>query len=272
MKKFFTAVALLGALSMSVPAAMAVDPSGEPNTNAVAEGTATLRVKVVVDGKPPALPKIDGSRDAFCAPLQLVSDRLVVGQGGELKNFALILDAKRTKADLPKEFEVPKVKLDLDNKNCMFEPHVLVVQAGQTITVLNSDQTGHNANFSFFNNDQVNVLVPIAGKKDVTVKKDERTPIPVECNIHPWMKAYVIVTEHPFVGVSNEDGVLEIKGLPAGEVTLKAWHESTEGAMDEVVLNGKKAKWSRGNWEVTLKPGMNDLGEIKIPASKLKVN
>jgi plastocyanin len=268
MKKYFLAATLLSLVSLSAPALAVVEASAEPATTSTAE-TATLRVKFVVDGKVPAPEKIDGGRDAFCAPLTLTSEKLIVGKNGELKNLALILDTRRTKTELPKT-DVPKDKLELDNKNCVFVPHILVVRAGQTVTVLNSDQTGHNANFAFFNNPPVNVLIPVNGSKDVDIDKDERAPIPVECNIHPWMKAFVIVQDHPFVGVTDENGVLEIQGLPAGEIAFRVWHESADGALDEAVVKGKKEKWSRGTMEITLKPGVNDLGEVKIPAAKFK--
>ena len=266
MKNYLVAATLLSWLPVSALAL--ADASGElvPRT---AE-TATLRAKFVVDGKVPEPEKINGGRDPFCASLNIVSDRLIVGKNGELKNLAMILDSRRTKVELPK-IAVPAATVELDNKTCMFTPHILVMRAGQSVTVLNSDQTGHNANFYFFNNlPPVHVLIPGRNSKDIEVKREEPAPIPVECNIHPWMRAYVIVTDHPFVGVTDEKGMLEIQGLPVGEITFRVWHENVDETLDEAIVNGKQEKWSRGFVKVTLKPGMNDLGEVKIPAAKFR--
>lgn len=233
--------------------------------------TATLRAKIVYDGDPPPRAKIDSSRDPFCAQLEIVSDQMIVGENGELKNFALIMDTRRSDAEVPEaQLKAPEATVELDNKNCVFEPHVMFARPGQKIKVLNSDQTGHNANFNFFNNQQVNFLVPVGGEKELELKADEPAPIPVDCNIHPWMKAFVIVQEHPFVGISDKDGVLEIKDLPVGSVTFRVWHENAEGSIDEASVDGKAQRWSRGRMEVELKAGMNDLGTIKIAADKFK--
>jgi plastocyanin len=224
---------------------------------------ATLKAKFVLVGDAPPPEKIDGSRDPFCAELEIVSDAMVIGAGGEIKNLALYLDARRTDADLP-EIPVEEKSFKLDNKNCMFEPHVIAARPGQSILVTNSDETGHNANFNFFNNDAVNFLIPAGGEKELELKADEPAPIPVECNIHPWMKAFVIVTEHPFVGVSDEAGEITIENLPVGEVTFKVWHENAKRSIDEATVGGKTEKWSRGRMEIELKPGVNDLGTIEI--------
>ncbi|GIW99889.1 MAG: methylamine utilization protein [Pirellulaceae bacterium] len=227
--------------------------------------TATLRAKFVYGGDPPPREKIDGSKDPFCGELEILSEKLVIGPDKGIKNLALYLDVRRTDAEIPESaLKAPPATVELDNNRCVFVPHVLKVRPGQTIRVKNSDGTGHNANFSFFNNQSVNFLIPAGGSKDLEVTAEEPAPIPVDCNIHPWMKAYVIVTEHPYVGITDEHGVLEIADLPVGEVTFKIWHESSDGSIDEGTVNGKKERWSRGRMEVELKPGVNDLGTIVL--------
>lgn len=232
---------------------------------------ATLRAKFVYDGKAPAPKKIDSSKDPFCAPIEINTDAMLVSQDGGLRNLVLMFDAKRSKAKVPTEFaKAPEAVVTLDNKNCMFEPHIVFARVGQTIEVLNSDQTGHNANFGFFNNPAVNFLIPIGGKKDIKLVAEEATLMPVECNIHPWMKGYVIVQEHPYVGITDEEGNLEIANLPVGEVTFLVRHENAAGSIDEGTVAGKKQKWSRGRMEIELKPGVNDLGTITLAADKFK--
>ena len=161
--------------------------------------------------------------------------------------------------------------LTLDNNGCVFKPHIVVARVGQDIEVLNSDQTGHNANFTYFKNESENFLIPAGGKKkSKKLVSEESTLMPVECNINPWMKAWVIVQEHPYVGVSNEEGVIEIANLPPGELTFLVRHENSDGAIDGGTVGGKAQKWSRGKMDVTLKAGMNDLGTITIAADKFR--
>ena len=116
---------------------------------------ATLRAKFVYDGKAPERKKIDGSNDPFCGHLNILSEHMLIGDDGAIQNLALYMDPRKNKGiEIPEKLRKaePK-KIELDNKECVFVPHVLFARPGQTITVLNSDKTGHNANFNFFNND-----------------------------------------------------------------------------------------------------------------------
>ncbi|RMF38575.1 MAG: methylamine utilization protein [Planctomycetota bacterium] len=233
--------------------------------------TATLKVKFVYGGDPPPREKIDGSKDPFCGELEILSEKMVIGADGGIQNLALYMDVRRSDAEVPEAMlKAPPATVVLDNKGCVFVPHVIKVRPGQTIEVKNSDGTGHNANFSFFNNQSVNFLIPAGGSQKLEITAEEPAPIPVECNVHPWMKAYVIVTEHPYVGVTNEKGELEITDLPVGNVTFKIWHENSDGSIDEGLVNGKKERWSRGRMEVELKPGVNDLGTITLAPDMFK--
>ncbi len=243
---------------------------------ATGQETATLRMKFAVDGSVPEPKSISNVNDAYCAENPLVSNKLLVGKQGELQNFAVILDEEKSKLKIPAELlKAPAATHVLDNVKCMFEPKIIVARSGQTISVKNSDNTGHNANFNFLKNPPTNFLVPAGQSKDLSLKPDlvEPTAIPIECNVHPWMKAFVIVKQHPFVGVSNADGVVEISNLPAGSgAVFRLWHEAA-GAIDQVEVNGKSQKLSRGNrLELELKPGVNDLGVIKLNAKLLKAD
>jgi plastocyanin len=153
---------------------------------------------------------------------------------------------------------------ELANKDCRFEPHVLIAKKGDTIQVTNPDKVGHNANFGFFNNDPVNPTIPAGATVEVKLEQDEPAPIPVACNIHSWMKAQVVVLDHPFAAVSDENGVLEIKGIPAGlDVVFRANHEN--GSLKEVIVDGKETEWKSSKFELKIKPGMNDMGTVEVP-------
>ncbi len=276
MKKFltksaFVGFALLAAGYSSHATAQtnvaASDTDAKVKYVAQAKKWGTLKAKFVVEGKVPDPTKVNAAADPFCAAFPIMTDSLIVGKDGAVKNVALFMDKKSKTKDIHPSLEKPAAApIVLDNKNCVFVPHVLFVRPGETIKVTNSDKTGHNANFNFFNNQAVNFLVPAGGQKDLKIETEEPAPIPVECNVHPWMRAHLIVQEHPAIGISSEDGVLEIENLPVGPVTLRAWHEV--GKLDEVTINGKKVKWSRGRMDIDIKEGMNDLGTVTIAADK----
>ncbi|MEO8271477.1 MAG: hypothetical protein ABI557_17270, partial [Aureliella sp.] len=236
----------LNSMAQAPQTSNAVTQSGPPAGKMVQADAklATLRAKFVYDGDAPAVKKVDSSKDPFCAQLDILSEAMLVGKDGGLQNLVLILDVKRSKAKVPAEFAKPVDGIvELDNNGCKFVPHIVFARVGQTIKVLNSDQTGHNANFGFFNNPAQNFLIPVGGSKDINLVSDELTLMPVECNIHPWMKGYVVVQEHPYVGISDEAGQIEISNLPVGEVTFSVRHENADGSIDEATVDGKKQKW-----------------------------
>jgi len=242
---------------------------------AQAQDWADVTIKFVLDGAAPAGTPVNAGADAFCAKQQIPAERLVVDAGSKgIANMVFMIDGKQTKLSAeqihPSMREVPAAKPVLDNVNCRFVPHILPIRAGQTVEVKNSDSTSHNAKFVFFNNDEWNQVVPTGGSKTLQIKKAESGPSKVECNIHPWMTAYHVVTDHPYVAVSNEKGEIKIEKLPAGvELTFKLWHEA-QNKFDEVTVNGKAESWKKGNVKFTLKPGANDLGVVALKPDKFK--
>ena len=242
---------------------------------AQAQDWADVTIKFVLDGASPAGAADNAGADAFCAKQQIPAERLVVDSASKgIANMVFMIDAKQTKLAKdqihPSMRDVPETKPVLDNVNCRFIPHILPIRAGQTVEVKNSDSTSHNAKFVFFNNDEWNQVVPTGGSKTLQIKKSESGPSKVECNIHPWMTAYHVVTDHPYVAVSNEKGEIKIDKLPAGvELTFKLWHEA-QNKFDEVTVNGKPDSWKKGNVKFTLKPGANDLGTVALKPDKFK--
>ncbi len=192
-----------------------------------------------------------------------------------IQNIAMYPDRKKSgldEASIHPSLAKPRVEpITLDNNKCVFAPHVAVARKGETIKVLNSDNTAHNANFAFFNNPAVNPLIPVGGSKDIPLTESETAPTPVDCNVHPWMRAYLIVSDFPYAGVSDSKGVLKIEKLPAGKpITFKVWHENQVKSIAQVNFGGQDVEWTKGLVELTLKPGMNDLGVVKIKPDQFK--
>jgi hypothetical protein len=160
--------------------------------------------------------------------------------------------------------------LTLDNKNCRFDPHTLVLRTGQTLKVTNSDMFGHNTNLTPRSPSNVpsNVLLPAGAEADAKYKGEETLPFKVGCNIHPWMGGWILVREDPYAVTSGKDGSFAIKNLPAGkELEFQFWHES--GFVKDVQMKGVKAD-NKGRFKLTVKPGTNDLGDIKVSPAFFK--
>ncbi len=245
-------------------------------TVAQGEETASLRLKVVYDGEAPTPKTIDCGRDPFCGSLNLVEDQLLVAADGGIKNLVLMYDKKRSKAKPSPTVQVaPEAVHQLEIKDCMFAPKILVARPGQTIEVINSDATGHSVNFMLLNHPSSRLGTLIAqantNKIELSMGVEEPSPMPVVCNIHPWMKSFVVVLDHPYVGVSDAGGVIEINNLPVGEVSFRVWHELADRWVDEATVDGKKQKWGRGRLEIQLHSGVNDLGVVKLAADQFKL-
>lgn len=226
---------------------------------------------------PQGLKKIgsDHSKDpAFGTPLE---DLVVHPENNGLANVVFTLDTRRLKPRgmkiHPDLVAVPDEKVVLEIFNHRFVPHVFTVRAGQTIEVRNRDPMPHNVNFPISKaNALFNPVVQANGTLDVVTQEAERSATRVSCNIYPWMSAYLLVTDHPYIGISDENGRVLIKNLPA-ETTLefKVWHASQDGTIDEVYIDGNLEKWKRGTKVLKLKPGNNHLGDVLIDANQFRI-
>jgi plastocyanin len=122
-------------------------------------------------------------------------------------------------------FPVPSEAALLDQQGCMYVPHVIGVQTGQTLTVRNSDDTLHNVNAQPANNPGFNIGQPVAGMTYDHTFESPEIMIPVKCDVHPWMAAYIGVVPHPYFTVTDTEGGFSIDRLPPGDYVLEAWSE-----------------------------------------------
>jgi hypothetical protein len=164
---------------------------------------------------------------------------------------------------------VPDAQLVFDQKNCEFLAPVFAARVGQPVDVRNSDPVGHNTNID---GTSFNQLIP-AGQ-GTTYKPDSEMGVPkaVTCNIHPWMKAYVIFRKDGYVAVSAADGSFAIADLPAGEpLEFQVWHARSTGSGGGVGVERPDLKWNpKGRFVITLQPDeVKDLGTLEVPAAGL---
>lgn len=203
----------------------------------------TISGKVSYTGAAPEGKKIDTSADSACtakSPTLMTEDWIV--KDGKLANtFVYIKDGSIDGAKKVSEYTwpAPSTPATLDQNGCHYKPHVMGVVVKQDITITNSDPTNHNIHFTPKNNPDWN-QAQANGAGPMTHKlMAAEVLVPVKCNQHPWMKAYVGVLKHPFFAVSGEDGGFTIKNVPPGKYTVVAWHEGgangTEKTMEVTV-------------------------------------
>lgn len=223
--------------------------------------------RFVFGGDAPAPAKLTVDKDVdVCGKHNLVNEELVVGEGMGVANVVIFVRDKKIDVHPDLKATEPVV---LDNLNCRFAPHVVFVQTGQELVIKNSDPVGHNSNVATLKNPASNTLIPAGGETKVTFRSDEAVPAAVTCNIHPWMKGWVVVRDNPYAAVTDENGNFTIEKLPAGEVELQLWHEKA-GYLDTIVIDGEKTSVKRGRMDVDVKADGTDLGEMVLDASVFK--
>jgi plastocyanin len=201
---------------------------------------AELTGKVTLTGTPPPEVEITPLKnDPNCGKLVTETPKTihyVVGPNGELANTVVIVkgvpDAKSTGPSAP-----PAV---IDQKSCLYVPHILAVQTGQKILVKNSDPVLHNVNTTRPNavegNPQQN-MAQLAGAPDLTFTFPKPEPfLRFKCDVHPWMFAYVYVVDHPYFAVTGADGTFKIPNLPPGKYTVEAHHRKGGTVTKEVEI------------------------------------
>lgn len=229
----------------------------------------TLTGRFVLDGAAPTPVKIKADKDPeVCAKHDLVEENVVVGKDGGVQNVVIYLNTKSP--DVAPSYDATKTgKVTVDNSKCRFEPHVAFMRNTQTLELKNSDPIGHNTKADPIKNPGFNVLLPANGSVDQKLAQEETLPVKIGCNIHPWMGGYVVVRSNPYGAVSAADGKFEIKDLPAGkELEFRLWQE-TPGYLKNVKVGSASAD-TKGLVKLKIKPGANDVGDIKIPLSLLK--
>jgi len=255
--------------------------SGDTGTSATATPysgpTGTVTGVISFNGTPQPPKKIDTAADPVCGQKNpnLVTDDTIVKDGKLANAFVYIkegtVEGGKKVADYT--WAPPTTAAQLDQNGCHYKPHVMGVQVNQKISITNSDATQHNIHptpklNAEWNKTQPNGAPPI----EATFNRPE-VLIPVKCNQHPWMKAYVGVMRHPFFAVSSEDGTFEIKGVPPGTYTVVAWREGgangTEKTMQVTVPANGSAKadfaFDGGAATSSLNPSLKMMPAVEFP-------
>lgn len=216
--------------------------AGGPSTSAAdATGTgATLRGIVKFEGKASKSTTINMAADPSCVklhPTPALSQDVVADQKGGLQNvIVFIADGLGDRT-----FDLPGQPAVIDQKGCMYQPHVLAMRANQRLEVVNDDPTSHNIHPVPANNREWNKSEPPGSKAEETFPREE-VAIPVKCNIHPWMRGYVGVFKHPYFTVTSTDGSFDLSNVPPGAYTIEAWHEKLGTSTQKITVGANETK------------------------------
>jgi hypothetical protein len=148
-------------------------------------------------------------------------EALLVGKAGGLANaFVYIQQGLENK-----KFEPTQDAVVLDQRGCMFVPRVIGVRASGPLDLKNGDSVSHNVHPMPANNREWNQEQPPNAPDAPHKFARPEVMIPVKCNIHAWMHAWIGVVDHPYFAVTNGDGKFEWKNVPPGDYTIAVWHE-----------------------------------------------
>jgi plastocyanin len=202
----------------------------------LAADAGSLAGKVSLTGLAPKLANLPVTRDMKVCGTSKPDESLEVKDGG-VKNAVVWL------TDLGPAPEAKQVKQKLDQQQCVFVPHVLAAPLGSAVDVVNSDKALHNVRAQAGEVKLMNYAMPIPGHVVPTKLKKEGI-FKVNCDVHPWMRAWILVLPTQGYGVTGEDGTYKIDGVPPGKHKVKVWHERLGEKDSEIeIAPGQTAKF-----------------------------
>ena len=178
--------------------------------------------RIVFHGTKPKGRKISMDSDPGCPVAGTTFEPVITGKDGGLGNAFVYIESGFS----GKHFEPPQQPVVLDQHGCMYSPHVVGVMVGQMFDIQNSDKVSHNIHPMPHNNREWSAQQS-PGVPDIQHKfAHPDIMIPVKCNVHSWMHAYIGVVDNPYYAVTKPDGTFDFKNVPPGDYTVGVWHET----------------------------------------------
>ncbi len=240
-----TAAAACGGSSSPAPAPASA--TLDPATTGTIDGTVRL------EGTPPQAQMIRMDGDRRCASLvpgaTRATESYILGPDGTLANVFVYVTSGLDGRSYP----VPDTPVILDQQQCWYTPRVIGVRVGQPFQILNSDPLLHNVRADSAVNEPFNQGQPVQGVRYSHTFSAEEVMVPMKCDVHAWMNAWVGVVNHPYFAVTGADGRFSLPNLPPGAYTVEAWHEAAG------TMTGTATVTAQGTAALTL--------TLKVPAA-----
>lgn len=192
-------------------------------------GSISGTILLAGDAPAPKAKAIEVTKDVnVCGKTQKYDESLVVDENKGVKNVVVSI----TEIASGKEWAASE---PLDQKECVYTPHIVLTPADAELEILNNDGILHNIHTYSEANPAFNQAQPKFKKK---LKKTFASPeyIKVTCDAHNWMTGWIVVMDHPYYAVTNEAGSFTLTDVPAGEYELKIWHETLGESMQTVTV------------------------------------
>ena len=218
---------VLGASLVAAPSYLLAYTGGDVKDGGSISGT------VKFAGTAPAPKKLEVTKDKeVCAKGDKTDKSLVVNNGNIEYAVVTITDIKTGK-------KIDLKKINLDQKDCEYHPHVLAFPVGSPVEINNPDGILHNIHSYSKANSTFNIAQP-KFKKTVEVKIEKPEAINVKCDVHGWMNGWLVATESPYVAVTDNSGAFKLTDVPAGSYTVEVWHETLGKTSQKVTVKGKE--------------------------------
>ena len=242
----FLSLAVAGCSSKETPTVTSA-PAGETpvpsaGTKTVDSATAaTVKGKIVFEGEAPVPKQVSVKGNPECSVLHaggmVQSEELVVNNGALQNVFVYVKEGLEDYS-----FTAPQEAVTIENKTCMYVPHVTGVMFGQPVNFLNQDSTLHNIHSYPKASKAFNLGLPLVGMKQTKKFDAPEIMVPLKCDVHPWMLGYIGVVSNPYFAVSDASGQFELKNLPPGEYTIEAWHEKLGAQSQKIKIEPQESK------------------------------
>jgi len=218
----------IAALILTLPAGAMAQYQGGP----VSDG-GSISGTVKFKGSAPAPKKLDVGKDKeVCAKTPKLDQSLMVNNGNLANAVVTITDIKKGKA-------VEAKKVVLDQNGCEYKPHVLALQAGGSVEILNPDGILHNVHSYSKVNSPFNIAQP-KFKKTLEQKIAKPETFEVKCDVHGWMSGWIVATANPYFAVTDNSGNFKLTDVPAGSYTVEVWHEKLGKSTQKVTVKAKE--------------------------------
>lgn len=192
----------------------------------------TIKGTVRLTGPTVESRKVAVTTDQYVCGKEKDSEDLILSPGRGIRNVVVWLQTPPAGA----KWEAPLPAVQMDQKQCMFAPRVVVMPVGGTIEFLNNDRLLHNLhsrgpseNPAFNRTQPKGRTIPIVFRKPEILR--------VDCDLHPWMRAWVVVAQHPFYAVTGDQGEFTLPNVPPGRYTLEVWQETLGTVSREIAVS-----------------------------------